>query len=118
MERYIYASRQRNLSTLYLDRSYLLGEDAYWDRTILVTYRHTSTDRSINRIRWYIARRYEALEQVLPAVRLIDKIFIIDIPNELSPWDIIMEGRKWGPTYGVSVEKFKGEPERPRPAAI
>jgi hypothetical protein len=25
-----------------------------------------------------------------------------------------MESREWGPTYGVTVEKFEGEPERPR----
>jgi hypothetical protein len=47
-------------------------------------------------------------------VRLTYKDFIIDIPNKLSPWDIIVESREWVPTYGVIVEKFEGEPERPR----
>jgi hypothetical protein len=44
-------------------------------------------------------------------VRLTDRDFIIDIPNELSPRDIITENREWGPTYRVTVEKFEGEPE-------
>jgi hypothetical protein len=51
-------------------------------------------------------------------VRLIDRDFIIDILNELSPRDIIAESREWDPTYGVIVEKFEGEPERPRLAVI
>jgi hypothetical protein len=51
-------------------------------------------------------------------VRLIDKDFIIDITNKLSPRDIIAESREWDPTYGVTIEKFKGESERPRPAAV
>jgi hypothetical protein len=51
-------------------------------------------------------------------VRLIDKDFIIDIRNELSPRDIIAESREWGPTYGVTVENFEGELERPRPAVV
>jgi hypothetical protein len=51
-------------------------------------------------------------------VRLTYWDFIIDILNKLSPWDIIAESREWGPTYGVTVEKFDGELERPRPAAI
>jgi len=51
-------------------------------------------------------------------MRLTDRDFIKDIPNKLSPQDIIVKSREWGPTYGVIVEKFKGEPERPRPAAI
>jgi hypothetical protein len=51
-------------------------------------------------------------------VRFTDKDFIIDIPNKLSSRDIIAESREWGPTYGVTVEKFEGEPERPRPAAV
>jgi Domain of unknown function (DUF4283) len=51
-------------------------------------------------------------------VRLKNRDFIIDIPNKLSPRDIIAESREWGPTYGVSVEKFKGEPERPRPTIV
>jgi hypothetical protein len=118
MEYYNNAPRQRNLSTLYLDRSYLLDEGASWDQTILVTYRHTNTDRSINCIRRYIARRYGASEQVLPAVRLTYRDFIIDIPNELSSRDIIAESREWGPIYGVTVEKFEGEPERPRSAVV
>jgi hypothetical protein len=48
----------------------------------------------------------------------IDRDFIIDIPNKLSPWDIITESREWGPTYVDYVEKFEGEPERPRSASI
>jgi hypothetical protein len=44
-------------------------------------------------------------------VRLIDRDFIIDTPNELSPRDIITESREWGPTYEVSVEKSEGDPE-------
>jgi hypothetical protein len=51
-------------------------------------------------------------------VRLTDRDFIIDIPNKLSPQDIIAESREWGPTYGVTAEKFEGEPELPRPAAV
>jgi hypothetical protein len=51
-------------------------------------------------------------------VRLTNRDFIINIPNELSLWDIITESREWGSTYGVTVEKFEGEPERPRLAAV
>jgi hypothetical protein len=51
-------------------------------------------------------------------MRLINRDFIIDIPNELSPQDINAESREWGPTYGITVEKFEGEPERPRPATV
>jgi hypothetical protein len=118
MEHYINVPWQRNLSKLYLDRSYLLDEGASWDRTILVTYQHTITDRSINRIRRYIARRYGASEQILQAVRFTDKDCIIDIPNELSPHDIIAESREWGPTYGVTIEKFEGGLEWPRSAVV
>jgi hypothetical protein len=51
-------------------------------------------------------------------VRLTDRDFIIDILNELSPRNIIAESRQWGPTYGVTIEKFEGEPERPRSATV
>jgi hypothetical protein len=51
-------------------------------------------------------------------VRLIDRDFIIDTPNELSPRDIITESIEWGPTYEVSVEKSEGDPERPRPITV
>jgi hypothetical protein len=51
-------------------------------------------------------------------VKLTDKDFIIDIPNKLSPQDVIVESREWGPTYRVTVEKFEGEPERPRPVVV
>jgi hypothetical protein len=51
-------------------------------------------------------------------VRLIDRDFIVDIPNKLPPQNIIAESREWGPTYGIIVEKFEWEPEQPRPAAI
>jgi hypothetical protein len=51
-------------------------------------------------------------------MRLTDRDFIIDIPNKLSPRDIIAESREWDPTYGVTMEKFEGEPERPRPAIV
>jgi hypothetical protein len=50
------------------------------------------------------------------AVKLIDMDFIIDIPNKLSPRDIIARAGSEGPTYGVTVEKFEGEPEQLRPA--
>jgi hypothetical protein len=51
-------------------------------------------------------------------VRLIERNFIIDILNELSPRDIIAESREWGPTYGVTVEKFEGEPEQSKPSVV
>jgi hypothetical protein len=51
-------------------------------------------------------------------VRLTNRDIIIDKLNELSPRDITAESREWGPTYGVSVEKFEGEPERSRPAVV
>jgi hypothetical protein len=51
-------------------------------------------------------------------VRFTDKDFIIDISNKLSLRDIIAESREWGLTYGVTVEKFEGEPERPRPSVV
>jgi hypothetical protein len=59
-----------------------------------------------------------SLRKVLPTMRLTDRDFIIDIPNKLSPRDIIAESREWDPTYGVTMEKFEGEPERPRPAIV
>jgi hypothetical protein len=51
-------------------------------------------------------------------VRLTDRDFIIDIPNKFSPRDIIVESWEWGPTYGITVEKFEWEPEQPRPAIV
>jgi hypothetical protein len=44
-------------------------------------------------------------------VRLTDRDFIINIPNKLSPQDVIAKSQEWGPTYGVTVEKFEGEHE-------
>jgi hypothetical protein len=51
-------------------------------------------------------------------MRLADKNFIIDIPNELSSRDIIAKSWEWGPTYGVSIKKFEGEHERSRPVIV
>jgi hypothetical protein len=51
-------------------------------------------------------------------VRIKDRDFIIDILNKLFPGDIIAESREWGPTYGVTVKKFEGKPERPRSTAV
>jgi hypothetical protein len=118
MERYIYASRQRTITTLFLDRSYILGDEATWVRVIVVTYHHTTVDRSINRIRRYIAQRFRVTIHALPALRLTDRDFIINILDELSPQDIIGDSLNWGPRFEITVDKFEGEPERLRPASF
>jgi hypothetical protein len=112
MEHYIYANRQREQSILYLDHSYILGDDVARPRAILVTYRHTTVERSIDRINRHIAQRYGATIHDLPAQQLTDRDFIIDIPNKLSPRDIVGDSREWGPGFGVTIEKFEGEVER------
>jgi hypothetical protein len=53
-------------------------------------------------------RRYGVSAKVLPALRLTDRDFIIDIPP--APLEV--------PTYGVTAEKFEGKDERPRPVIV
>jgi hypothetical protein len=42
----------------------------------------------------------------------------MDIPDHLSPQDIVEESSEWGERLGVIVEKYDKASERPRPASI
>jgi hypothetical protein len=84
----------------------------------MITYLRFTADRDINRVRRYLARRYRARTEDLSSIRLTDEDFLINIPNELSPRDIVNDSHDWAPRKGIVVDKFEGELERRRPAAF
>jgi hypothetical protein len=45
--------------------------------------------------------------QDLPAIRLTDEDYLINIPNELSPRDITEDSYDWGSRYNIIVKKFE-----------
>jgi hypothetical protein len=91
MDRYLYTNRQKLRSTLYLDKSYLVGDEAEWGRAFVITYLSSAMDKDINWVWRYLARRYGAWTEDLPSIRLIGEDFLINIPNELSP----QENNEW-----------------------
>jgi Domain of unknown function (DUF4283) len=103
---------------LYLDISYLVGDKMEWGRAIVITYLSSTMDRDINRVRRYLARCYGAQMEDLPSIRLTGEDFLINIPNELSPWDTVNDSRDWAPRQGIVVNKFEGEPKRMRPTTF
>jgi hypothetical protein len=74
---------------LYLKRSYVVGDKAGWGRAIVIIYLSSTTYRDINRLRRYLTRRYGARMEDLSSIRLTGEDFLINIPNKLSPWDIV-----------------------------
>jgi hypothetical protein len=106
---YIYATQQRKSSTLYLDGSYLQGEEAGWPRAVIITFIHPDSHLDINWVRRQIVRRYGAKAEALPAIRMTREDFLINIPDELSPSDIVEESHEWAGQWGIMVTKFQGE---------
>jgi hypothetical protein len=92
---------------LYLDRSYLVGDEVEWGRAIVITYLSSAADGDINRVRRYLAHRYGARTEDLPSIRLTSEDFLINIPNVLSPRDIVNDSHDWAPRQDIVVDKFE-----------
>jgi hypothetical protein len=90
MDWYLYNNWQRLRYTLYLDRSYLLREEAEWGRAIVITYLSSAADRDINRVWQYLARHYGTWTKDLPSIRLTGEDFLISMPKELTLQDIVI----------------------------
>jgi Domain of unknown function (DUF4283) len=95
-----------------------VGDEAEWGRAIVITYLSSIADRDINRVRRYLARHYGARTEDMLSIRLTGEDFLINIPNELSPRDIVNDSHDQTPRQGIMVDKFEGEPERRRPTAF
>jgi hypothetical protein len=89
----IYATRQRESSTLYLDSAHLQGEEAGWLRAVIITFINQDSDWDINWVHRQLARRYGAREVTLLAIWITREDFLINIPDELSPSDIMEESQ-------------------------
>jgi hypothetical protein len=77
----------------------------------MITYLNFTANRDINRIRWYLTHYYGARTKDLSSIKLTCEDFLINIPNELSPQDIVNDSHDWAPRQGIVVDKFEGEPE-------
>jgi hypothetical protein len=84
----------------------------------LITYLSSAVDRDINRVRQYLARYYGTRTENLTSIRLTGDDFLINIPNELSPRDIVNDSHDWAPRQDIMVDKFEGEPKWRRPTTF
>jgi hypothetical protein len=118
MSSYEYASRQNQRVALYLDLSYLVGDGTEWSRAIVVTYLRNAIGQNIDRVRQYIRRWYGTYMADLPAIQVTDFDYLVNIPDHLSPMDIVNESMNWAPRDNIEVTKYDREFERYRPLSI
>jgi Domain of unknown function (DUF4283) len=91
-----------------------LGEEAECGKAIVIIYLSSAADRDINQVRRYLTRRYGTRTGDLSSISLTGGDFLINIPNELSPRNIVNDSYDLTTRQGIIVDKFEGEPERRR----
>jgi hypothetical protein len=84
----------------------------------VITYLSSAADRDINRVRRYLTRRYGTRTEDLSSIGLTGENFPINIPNELSPRNIVNDSHDWAPRQDIMVDKFERESKRRRPMAF